>query len=78
MCSPVYFGLYRILVFSVAPIREVHVTIDGSPWGIAYPVGGPLYVVPWDPSVFSSGLHTISVMVEVRMSHVYFFFIYVD
>ncbi|KAL2098914.1 hypothetical protein ACEWY4_005394 [Coilia grayii] len=54
----------RILVFSVAPIREVHVTIDGSPLGIAYPVEGPLYVVPWDPSVFSSGLHTISVMVE--------------
>ncbi|XP_076155294.1 transmembrane protein 62 [Alosa pseudoharengus] len=54
----------RILVFSVAPIREVHVTVDGAPWGIAYPVGGPLYVVPWDPSLFSSGLHTISVMVE--------------
>lgn len=69
MCSPVYYWPCRILVFSVAPIREVHVTIDGSPWGIAYQVGGPLYAVPWDPSVFSSGLHTISVMVEVRGLH---------
>lgn len=76
MYSHVLSGSCRILVFSVAPIREVHVTIDGTPWGIAYPVGGPLYVVPWDPSVFSSGLHTISVMVEVEMSLSFTFFIY--
>ncbi|XP_028828267.1 transmembrane protein 62 isoform X2 [Denticeps clupeoides] len=55
----------RILAFSAAPVAAVYVSLDGVVQGEAQAAGGPLYVLPWDPSLYSSGLHVISVRVEV-------------
>lgn len=57
----------RILAFSEAPITAVHVSIDGEPLGKCHLAGGPLYVLPWDPSLYLAGLHTIKVKVEVSL-----------
>lgn len=59
----------RILAFSEAPITAVHVSVDGDPLGKGHPAGGPLYVLPWDPSLYLRGLHTIQVKVEVGGGH---------
>ncbi|KAI4875117.1 hypothetical protein NFI96_025236 [Prochilodus magdalenae] len=59
----------RMLVFSAAPITAVYVTVDGETLGKAASVGGPLYVLPWDPSLYPTGLHTIRVKVE-KFCHV--------
>ncbi|XP_034715030.1 transmembrane protein 62-like [Etheostoma cragini] len=56
----------RILAFSKAPIKAVHVSVDGKPLGKGHAAGGPLYVLLWDPSLYLTGLHTIRVKVEVR------------
>lgn len=58
-------GLCRVLAFSESQITAVYVSVDGSPLGKAVRAKGPLYVLPWDPSLYSTGLHTISVKVEV-------------
>lgn len=55
----------RVLAFSEALITAVHVAIDGEPLGEGRSAGGPLYVLPWDPSLYLKGLHTIQVTVEV-------------
>ncbi|XP_053488171.1 transmembrane protein 62 [Ictalurus furcatus] len=54
----------RILVFSSAPVTAVYVSVDGEVLGKAECVGGPLYVLGWDPKVYSTGLHTITVKAE--------------
>ncbi|XP_071771777.1 transmembrane protein 62 isoform X2 [Centroberyx gerrardi] len=54
----------RILAFSEAPITAVHVSVDGELLGKGHSAGGPLYVVLWDPSLYLTGLHTVSVKVE--------------
>ncbi|XP_061599197.1 transmembrane protein 62 [Cololabis saira] len=54
----------RILAFSEAPVTAVHVSIDGEPLGKGRSAGGPLYVLLWDPSLYLTGVHTITVKVE--------------
>lgn len=54
----------RILAFSEAPITAVHISIDGELLGKGRFAGGPLYVLPWDPSLYLTGLHTIKIKVE--------------
>ena len=52
----------RVLVFSKNAIKEVTVSIDGSPEKVMTRVGqSPLYVYPWDTSLYSQGLHNIRV-----------------
>uniref|UniRef100_A0A6Q2Z0E1 Calcineurin-like phosphoesterase domain-containing protein n=1 Tax=Esox lucius TaxID=8010 RepID=A0A6Q2Z0E1_ESOLU len=55
----------RILAFSDAPVAAVHISVDGKVLGEGRSAGGPLFVLPWEPSVYLSGLHTITVRVEV-------------
>ncbi|KAK3092914.1 hypothetical protein FSP39_008820 [Pinctada imbricata] len=54
----------RILVFSPFEILKVWVSIDGLDLGAPYHVQGPLYVLPWDPSKYATGIHEIKVTVE--------------
>ncbi|XP_012992787.2 transmembrane protein 62 isoform X2 [Esox lucius] len=54
----------RILAFSDAPVAAVHISVDGKVLGEGRSAGGPLFVLPWEPSVYLSGLHTITVRVE--------------
>ncbi|XP_061752246.1 transmembrane protein 62-like [Nerophis ophidion] len=54
----------RILAFSEAPILSVQVSVDDEPLRTGQPAGGPLYVLPWQPSRYLTGLHTIRVQVE--------------
>lgn len=56
---------HRVLAFSEALITAVHISIDGEPLGKGHWAGGPLYVLPWEPSLYLKGLHTIQVKVEV-------------
>ena len=60
----------RILVFSLVPIRSVKVSVDEGQYQEAsgVEVGGPLYVLPWQPALYASGFHMLEVMVTV--SHV--------
>uniref|UniRef100_A0A673KNP0 Transmembrane protein 62-like n=1 Tax=Sinocyclocheilus rhinocerous TaxID=307959 RepID=A0A673KNP0_9TELE len=55
----------RLLAFSESPITAVHVNVDGVSLGKAFSAGGPLYVLQWDPTLYTTGLHTIRVKVEV-------------
>ncbi|KAJ7990847.1 hypothetical protein DPEC_G00291160 [Dallia pectoralis] len=54
----------RILAFSDAPVTAVHVSVDGVELGQGHSAGGPLFVLPWEPSIYLTGLHTVSVRVE--------------
>ncbi|KAK7940398.1 hypothetical protein WMY93_003724 [Mugilogobius chulae] len=54
----------RLLAFSDALISSVVVHVDGQELGTARSAGGPLFVLQWDPSVYLSGVHTISVTVQ--------------
>lgn len=55
-----------ILVFSPWPVESVLVSLDGSKPAPANCIdGGPLYVLPWQPSRYSHGLHHVSVSVVV-------------
>ncbi|KAG7257115.1 hypothetical protein CRUP_012475 [Coryphaenoides rupestris] len=54
----------RVLAFSEAAVTAVQVSVDGEPLGPCRSAGGPLYVLPWEPARYASGLHTISVKVE--------------
>lgn len=54
----------RILVFSTANIQSIQLVIDGHE--VSAPVvvdDGPLYVSPWQPSNYKTGLHDIKVVV---------------
>jgi len=55
----------RVLAFSEAAVTAVQVSVDGEPLGSGRSAGGPLYVLPWEPARYASGLHTITVTVEV-------------
>lgn len=55
----------RLLIFSPSIIRYVKVEIDEVPLGSAKAVdGGPLFVLPWKPERYTSGLHVITVRVK--------------
>uniref|UniRef100_A0A8C7GXJ1 Transmembrane protein 62 n=1 Tax=Oncorhynchus kisutch TaxID=8019 RepID=A0A8C7GXJ1_ONCKI len=54
----------RILAFSDALVTAVHVSVDGVEMGEGQSAGGPLYVVPWEPSLYLAGLHTVTVNVK--------------
>ncbi|XP_059908871.1 transmembrane protein 62 isoform X3 [Gadus macrocephalus] len=54
----------RVLAFSDAAISAVEVSVDGEALGPGRSAGGPLYVLPWEPTRYEGGLHTISVRVE--------------
>uniref|UniRef100_A0A8C1GSF9 Transmembrane protein 62 n=1 Tax=Cyprinus carpio TaxID=7962 RepID=A0A8C1GSF9_CYPCA len=54
----------RLLAFSESPITAVHVSVDGVSLGKAFRAGGPLYVLQWNPTLYTTGLHTIRVKVK--------------
>lgn len=54
----------RVLCFSDSPVTLVQVSVDGEVVGRGHPAGGPLWVLLWDPSLYLTGVHTISVRVE--------------
>ncbi|XP_029197493.2 transmembrane protein 62-like [Acropora millepora] len=55
----------RFLAFSPAPIASATVEIDGSIFSnVATHVKGPLFVCQWNPDVFSTGIHSITVKVK--------------
>ena len=59
----------RVLAFSTQPVAMVNVWVDGERVSDPHSVSnGPLFVVPWQPGRYSTGLHTIRVYVKVPMS----------
>ncbi|KAF4518801.1 hypothetical protein B566_EDAN005424 [Ephemera danica] len=54
----------RVLVFSPAPIIRVMIRIDQAEWQTCNQVSGPLYVVPWNATLYTSDSHTIEVVAE--------------
>ncbi|XP_029050433.2 transmembrane protein 62-like [Osmia bicornis bicornis] len=53
----------RILAFSIAPIKIVEVRLDDSAWSKCEHVNGPLYVLKWNSTEYSDGIHTIRAQV---------------
>ena len=52
---------FRVLAFSLAPITYVKIQIDDGDWHDCYHVKGPLYVMHWNPSDYTTGIHHIRV-----------------
>lgn len=64
------FLSFRVLAFSPHGISSVRVWLDGGPLPPATRVQeGPLYTTPWDPALVATGLHTITVVVQVNHPH---------
>ncbi|KAI0220414.1 Transmembrane protein 62 [Lamellibrachia satsuma] len=61
----------RILVFSNVTTRSVRITIDNVNIGDAYHVDGPLYVLPWKPSNYATGIHQMEVEVTDSQGQTY-------
>jgi hypothetical protein len=53
--------MFRVLGFSVSPIDSIAVKIDDGSWQNCTHVKGPLYVHPWDPNLYATGIHQIHV-----------------
>lgn len=53
----------RLLVFSPDEIISVRIKIDSELWEYALPVSGPLYIMPWKPERYSSGIHNMHIAV---------------
>ncbi|XP_003703373.1 transmembrane protein 62 isoform X2 [Megachile rotundata] len=49
----------RILAFSIASIKIVEVQLDSTAWLKCEHVNGPLYVLKWNSTEYSEGIHTI-------------------
>ena len=61
-----FFTCHRFLAFSPSPIESTFVEIDGSPLELpATQVEGPLFACQWDPDKYSSGIHSMTVKVQV-------------
>lgn len=62
-----FFTCHRFLAFSSSPIESTFVEIDGSPLELpATQVEGPLFACQWDPDKYSSGIHSMTVKVQVH------------
>ena len=68
LCDLVFVSTFlRVLAFSPYGVKSVRVWLDGRPLPPATgDQEGPLYTTPWDPSRLASGLHSITVVVEVK------------
>ena len=53
-------------MFSPDPIISVTVLLDDKDVGVMHHVNGPLYVAKWQPSDYSNGIHTITVVAKVH------------
>ncbi|XP_021929537.1 transmembrane protein 62-like isoform X2 [Zootermopsis nevadensis] len=54
----------RVLGFSLSPIESVEVKVDDGVWQHCTHIRGPLYVHPWDPNLFATGIHEIHVLIK--------------
>ncbi|CAH1174265.1 unnamed protein product [Phaedon cochleariae] len=54
----------RILAFSIAKIDIVEVNINKGEWMTGRQVEGPLFVIPWNPLDYATGLHKIEIHVR--------------
>lgn len=57
----------RVLVFSLHNISSVECKINDGEWIPMKRSNGPLYVLKWNPSQYSSGLHWIAVKAIVSL-----------
>ncbi|XP_031848051.1 transmembrane protein 62 [Nomia melanderi] len=53
----------RVLVFSIASLKDVEVQLDDGTWSKCEHVKGPLYTSKWNATEFMHGIHTIRVRV---------------
>lgn len=54
----------RMLIFSPDEITSADVYIDGNLLGSAKRIKGPLFVLPWEPHKYDSGVHRLNVVVQ--------------
>lgn len=53
-------------MFSNATIEKIEISVDDRQLGIAQPVNtGPLYVIPWQPQLYMTGVHSLHILVHV-------------
>lgn len=51
----------RVLIFSLSQVQLVQIQFNEEGWLNATHVKGPLYVIPWNPKTYSTGVHHIHV-----------------
>jgi hypothetical protein len=61
-------------VFTNGNVNNIEVYIDDKHQGKAQHSDGPLFVLPWQPSLLSPGVHSIRVVVQVCV-HLFLAFI---
>ncbi|KAL1122046.1 hypothetical protein AAG570_003452, partial [Ranatra chinensis] len=66
--EPLY-RMFRVLVFNLVPLLSVRVKLDDGDWKECRKIGGPLYVVKWEPRQFSKGVHYVYVSVTDSNGH---------
>lgn len=59
----------RLLIFPPSHALTVDLYIDKVKIGEAQNVKGPLYVLPWKPEQFKSGLHHITAVIKVQIMY---------
>lgn len=61
----------RILVFSTAKMESIELEIDGMTFPTPVATGnGPLYVSPWNPKNYATGLHDMKVVAKDMLGRV--------
>ncbi|XP_011144010.1 transmembrane protein 62 isoform X2 [Harpegnathos saltator] len=53
----------RVLAFSTVPVKTVEIQLSDSVWQTCDHVKGPLYVLPWNTTMYKDGIHQITVRV---------------
>ena len=60
-------------MFTPGSVTNIEIYIDEIHAGKAVHSEGPLYVLPWKPDLYKTGLHSIRVVVQVHTIYLLFF-----
>lgn len=52
---------FRVLAFSISPIKTVEAQLDDGAWLACKHTKGPLFTTKWNSTEYSEGIHTIRV-----------------
>lgn len=55
------YAYYRVLAFSIAPLKVVEIQLDNGIWQKCDHIKGPLYVSSWNSTLYIKGIHQIQV-----------------
>ncbi|KAL0125186.1 hypothetical protein PUN28_004372 [Cardiocondyla obscurior] len=53
----------RVLAFSTVSLKTVEIQLDNGVWEKCHHIDGPLYVLPWNSTMYKEGIHQITLRV---------------